>query len=349
MNHNTKLETTLKASFKLQAQRITAMRMFTKAAIQTRSVDYKQLSIAMNHDVDPDSNFKRIQRLIDEVTLSAIDKHHFVMMGRKKVRIALDRTEWDFGKLTNNLLTSGVEYNGLSIPIQVTDLGKCGASNDDERIQAVNAMLEIIPAEEIEVFTADREFPSKRFLEHLKIKGIPFAVRIKCDALIEHNGVEHSASQWFKAYQRKRLRGAVVYGANVNVCGRRLKKRNGKQDYLIVVTSLEPDDGFEFYKARWKIETLFGVLKSRGFNLENTRVTQSSRLENLVLLLGIALVWALKIGKWVKSSVGCRERQDRTPFYSLCRLGLDFLRWLFLSPTPRLDVWDKVNRVLSCT
>ena len=42
----------------------------------------------MNHDVDPDSNFKRIQRLIDEVTLSAIDKHHFVMMGRKKVRIA---------------------------------------------------------------------------------------------------------------------------------------------------------------------------------------------------------------------------------------------------------------------
>ena len=188
------------------------------------------------------------------------------MMGRKKVRIAfldhkmhlrawsLDRTEWDFGKLTNNLLTSGVEYNGLSIPIQVTDLGKCGASNDDERIQAVNAMLEIIPAEEIEVFTADREFPSKRFLSHLESKKIPFAVRIKCDALIEHNGVEHSASQWFKAYQRKRLRGAVVYGVVVNVCGRRLRKRNGKQDYLIVVTSLEPDDGFEFYKARWKRE-----------------------------------------------------------------------------------------------
>ena len=349
MNHDTKLETTLKASFQLQAQRITAMRMFTKATIQTRSVDYRQLSLAMNHDVDPDSNFKRIQRLIDEVTLNPIDKCHFVMMGRSKVRIAMDRTEWDFGQLTNNLLTSGVEYNGLSIPIQVTDLGKCGASNDDERIQAVNAMLEIIPAEEIEVFTADREFPSKRFLKHLEIKGVPFAVRIKCDALIEHEGVEQSASQWFRAYQRKRLRGAVVYGVCVNVCGRCLRKRNGKQDYLIVVTSLEPDDGFEFYKARWRIETLFGALKSRGFNLENTRVTQSSRLENLVVMLGIALVWALKIGKWVKVKEGCRERKDGTPFYSLCRLGLDFLRWLFLSPTPRLDVWDNVNRVLSCT
>ena len=67
----------------------------------------------MNHDVDPDSNFKRIQRLIDEVTLNPIDKCHFVMMGRSKVRIAMDRTEWDFGQLTNNLLTSGVEYNGF--------------------------------------------------------------------------------------------------------------------------------------------------------------------------------------------------------------------------------------------
>ena len=220
----------------------------------------------MNHDVDPNSNFKRIQRLIDEVTLNAADKRHFVMMGRNKVRIAfldhkmhlrawsLDRTEWDFGKFTNNLLTSGVEYNGLSIPIHVTDLGKCGSSNDDERIQALDATLEIIPAEEIEVFTADREFPSKRFLEHLESQKVPFAVRIKCNALIEHNGVEQSASQWFKAYQRKRLRGVVVYGVCVNVCGRRLRKRNGKQDHLIVVTSLEPDEGFEFYKSRWKRE-----------------------------------------------------------------------------------------------
>lgn len=349
MNHDTKLESTLKASFKLQAQRITAMRMFTKAAIQTRSVDYKQLSLALNHDVDPDSNFKRIQRLINEVTLSPTDKHHFVMLGRKKVRIAMDRTEWDFGQLTNNLLTSGVEYNGLSIPIQVTDLGKCGSSNDEERIKALDATLEIIPVEEIEVFTADREFPSQRFLEHLELKRVSFAVRVKSNALIEHDGVEQSASEWFGAYQRKRLKGAVVYGVQVNVCGRRLKKRNGKQDYLIVVTNLEPEIGFDLYKGRWKVETLFGALKTRGFNLEDTRVTQSSRLENLVLLLGIALVWALKIGLWVKLDQGCRERRDGTPFYSLCRLGLDFLRGLFLNPNPKSSVWDIVNRVLSCT
>ena len=349
MNYNTKLETTLKNSFHLQAQRITAIRMFTKAAIQTRSVDFKQLSLAMNPAVDDESNIKRLQRLVDEVKLEAADKRHFVLMGRSKVRVSLDRTEWDFGSVTNNLLTAGVETNGLAVPVHTKDLGKCGSSNDDERIQAVDAILEIIPVECIEVLTADREFLSIRFLAHLLAKGILFSARLKSDAIIEHNGERKSAAEWFQAYQRKSLRSAVVYGSIANICGRRLKKRNGKQDYLIVVTNLEPKVGFELYRTRWKIETLFGALKTRGFNLEETRVTQSHRLENLVLLLAIAILWALRVGLFVSNLGKGRVRTDGTRFYSLFRVGLDFLRRLFLNPKLDLVVWDKVIQVLSCT
>lgn len=349
MNYNTKLETILKQSFDLQAQRITAIRMFTTATIKTRSVDFKQLSLAMNPVVEDESNIKRLQRLVDEIQLQATDKRHFVLMGRTQVKVSLDRTEWDFGSVTNNLLTAGVETNGLAVPVHTKDLAKCGASNDDERIEALNATLEVIPVECIEVMTADREFPSFRFFGHLELKGIPFAVRIKCDAMIEYHDERKSAAAWFGVYQRKRLRNAVVYGVRVNVCGRRLKKKNGKQDYLIVVTTLDPDVGFEFYKGRWKIETLFGALKTRGFNLEGTRVTRSHRLENLLLLLGIAILWALRVGLWVSNLGGDRVKKDGTRFYSLFRVGLDFLRRLFLNPKVDLVVWDKVIRVLSCT
>jgi Transposase DDE domain len=349
LNYNTKLETILKQSFHLQAQRISAIRMFTSAAIKTRSVDFKQLSLAMNPEVNDESNVKRLQRLVDEVKLEAADKRHFVLMGRSKVRVSLDRTEWDFGSVTNNLLTAGVETNGLAVPVHTKDLGKCGSSNDDERVQAVDAILEIIPVECIEVLTADREFLSFRFLAHLLAKGILFSARLKSDAIIEHDGQRKSAAEWFQAYQRKTLRNAVVYGGIVNVRGRRLKKKSGKQDYLIVVTNLEPDVGFELYKTRWKIETLFGALKSRGFNLEETRVTQSHRLENLLLLLGIAILWALRVGLWVSSLRRDRVGSDGTRFYSLFRVGLDSLRRLLLREKPDLVVWDKVIRVLSCT
>jgi hypothetical protein len=44
---------------------------------------------------------------------------------------------------------------------------------------------------------------------------------------------------------------------------------------------------------------------------------------------------------------GLCVRKDGTRFYSLFRLGLDFLRRLLLSPKLDMIVWDKVIRVLS--
>ena len=311
---------------------------------------------AMNQDVEAESNLRRIQRLIDEITLSDTDKHAFVMQGRKQVNVSFDRTEWDFGSVTNNLLTSAVECSSLAVPVQVTDLGKCGSSNDDERIQAITDTLKVIPACAMKVFTADREFPSERVL-HFSIKQkIPFSMRLKANALIEYKGEIKPASEWFKGYKKRALRNATVYGTTVNVCGRRLakgKKRKAKtkqkpkNDFLIVVTVLEPLVGFDLYKSRWKVETLFGALKSRGFNLEKTRVTISKRLANLVLMLGIGLLWAVQTGIWVVSRGLVRIRKDGVRFLSVFRAGLDFLRRLLFRSQVEEGVWDDVIRVLS--
>ncbi|MBK8537096.1 MAG: transposase [Candidatus Competibacteraceae bacterium] len=38
------------------------------------------------------------------------------------------------------------------------------------------------------------------------------------------------------------------------------------------------------YKERWQIETLFSGLKSRGFNLEETHVTDPERIKRLLII-----------------------------------------------------------------
>ncbi len=43
------------------------------------------------------------------------------------------------------------------------------------------------------------------------------------------------------------------------------------------------------YTQRWGIETLFGIFKSRGLNLEDTHLNDSERLSRLFALLTIAL------------------------------------------------------------
>lgn len=51
-----------------------------------------------------------------------------------------------------------------------------------------------------------------------------------------------------------------------------------------------------YYKKRFKIETLFGDLKSRGFNIHRTKVSDPERVKNLLLLACLAFILVLCFG-----------------------------------------------------
>ncbi len=46
-------------------------------------------------------------------------------------------------------------------------------------------------------------------------------------------------------------------------------------------------------------ETLFGILKSRGFNLEDTHLKEMERLSKLVAMLILLMCWAIRAGDWL--------------------------------------------------
>lgn len=50
------------------------------------------------------------------------------------------------------------------------------------------------------------------------------------------------------------------------------------------------------YRRRFRIECLFRALKTKGFNLENTRMTLHVVVERLLCLLTIAYVWCVLVG-----------------------------------------------------
>jgi DDE family transposase len=93
------------------------------------------------------------------------------------------------------------------------------------------------------------------------------------------------------------------------------------------------------YRRRWGIETLFGALKSRGFDLEATHVVRyPERLERLLGLLALAFTWAHRTGQWVAEHVQAPRfnlRQGRRA-KSLFRHGLDYLCHL-LAPGAAAD------------
>ena len=75
-----------------------------------------------------------------------------------------------------------------------------------------------------------------------------------------------------------------------------VRKANGEQ--VLVVASCEDKKALSNYCLRWQIETLFGVLKTRGFRLEDTHLTETDRAARLLSLLAIAFYWAMLSGEF---------------------------------------------------
>jgi Transposase DDE domain len=350
MKEYNKLAQVMKANFQLHEQRCKGMSLFMAGVIKAKSVHLSQIANRMNKQVEPASNLRRCHRLLDEVALDPQEVLGFIQnqarcrSDKAKLKLSLDRSEWGIAGQKNNILTLATVYKTIALPLLVQDLDKAGCSNSAERIRILASLLDVVTPDMIEILTADREFASVAFLEHLVQRKVNFALRITADTLITVASCTQAASLWFKSTKRKSLQQALVYGVPVNVCGKRLN--NG--DFLIIMTNLEAEEGYRLYRERWRIESLFGILKSRGFNLEQSRLTCSLKLERLVMLLGLAIAWALRVGELVIAKHPTRLMPNGYPLFSLFRRGLDALRALLIDGDSRFISWKQAIKVLSC-
>ena len=82
----------------------------------------------------------------------------------------------------------------------------------------------------------------------------------------------------------------------------------------------------EHYARRWQIETLFSCLKSRGFNFEDTHVTDRRRIKCLLVVAVIAFCWAHRVGEWQHEQVkAINVKKHQRLAKSIFRAGLDII------------------------
>ncbi|MDQ3179452.1 MAG: transposase, partial [Acidobacteriota bacterium] len=164
--------------------------------------------------------------------------------------------------------------------------------------------------------------------KYLREAGIDFHIRLKTSHLSAGKSFKRI---WQEATQRVKIRGKVkikVLGEMVYVSCVKYRKE-GKTEYLIVASRERNKYALEEYKVRWQIETMFGCLKSRGFNFEETHLTQPEKLNKLVMVLGLGLCLAMLMGEiqvTVLRKVKMRLKKNKRLAKSLFRIGLDALQ-----------------------
>lgn len=283
--------------------RLNFLARFLLALFKVRSVNLAELAAGFGGKSQAASSYKRLQRFfrrfeIDHDALARLLVHLFPA-GEGSWNLTLDRTNWKFGKVEINFLILGIAHGGRALPVMWTVLDKAGNSDTSERIALLHRFLKLFGRDRIKALLADREFVGEDWFAWLQAQGIPFRIRLKCNTLIPNS--------WNVPMRADVLFGSLAPGQSRQLVGRRpvwgclvhlsaLRLDDG--DFLIVASSNVPqEEGFTDYASRWGTETLFGALKSRGFNLEDTHLTHSDRLDKLLALLALAFAWTFRTGE----------------------------------------------------
>ena len=162
--------------------------------------------------------------------------------------------------------------------------GKRGNSNTEERKKLLKEFIEIFGVENIKALTADREFIGETWFKWLKEQKIPFVIRVKSNTLIDEDYLgskdlkelfSHTKKDEFYAFGKTK-----IFGTELHIGG---IKANKSKEALILVSDHKMDDKtISIYQQRWEIETLFGALKSKGFNFEESKLTEGYKIEKLM-------------------------------------------------------------------
>ena len=318
---------------------------FVIGLIKSRNVQFCEVAQHLNDAVKPASNETRIQNFFRDVPLDYLIFARLIVRllpANGKLRLCLDRTEWDFGQCQVNILLVTVGCGEWHVPLywELLD-NRSGNSNAAQRIAVLEVCVALLGRERIGLVLGDREFVGHIWLKWLKDNGLNFVMRLpKHHLLTEVCGRRRAIADLGLAV------GQVRGFAHVQVDGvwgqAWIKALAGGEFLFLFGTSGLTSLG-QFYARRWTIEQCFQNLKERGFNLENSHLRSCDKLRKLVALVSLAYAFCLSVGQAADRRTPVAHKNHGYRATSLSRHGLNIVRQL---TRPATDARTRLARIV---
>lgn len=344
--HVIELRSTLNQYFRWNKARITCFTNILIGLFLNRTVNLTSIAVSFESPAKRLSRYRRIQRFFSGfmIDYKIIAKFIFGLFDFKgKIYLALDRTNWKWGKSNINILTLAIVYKGMAIPIIWEMLDKQGNSDTEERIDIMKLFINYFGKSCIAGLLADREFRGKHWFKWLIEENMPFYIRIPNNTVTTNSrGLEADINGLFydiKPNEKYILKGKrKVWGIDVYITGTRAPDG----ELVLIATNEDPEEALDIYRKRWEIENLFQALKGRGFNFEDTHIIDLDRIKKIVALLTIAFCWAHKTGEWYHEEVEpIKIKKHGRAAYSIFRYGLDLIRESFFKIITKMELFRK--------
>ena len=278
---------------------------------------------------------KRIQRWVrnpkngEEVYFMPFAKLLLSSLSNAPLVLAMDGSTVGRGCM---VLMVGVIYHKRCIPLAwVVYKGKKGHTTAERHIEVLEQVMPIVPREAELILLGDGEYDNVEMMEWIKNHtDWDFVVRTACSSRICIGTHEQSLADvgvtkgsCFTFNQAKFT--AKAFAPVTAIAW--WDKAYDEPIYLI--SSLENSrDACQYYKKRFRLETLFSDKKSRGFHIHKSHLSNPERLSRLLVATCLAYIWMIYLGMSVvqngfRSLIDQPHRQDKSIF----RLGMDWLKY----------------------
>ena len=346
---------------RLGKQRLETLSLLISGVISARTVNLSHVACERGGGVMVASTYRRLQRFFQHVALPqdwAAGLLASMTAPEGKWTLCLDRTNWAVGKSQINMLVLALSTRRHRIPILWTQLGRKGNSATPERIALLQRFITLFGKERIGILLADREFVGEDWFNWLITNDIPFVIRLPRH-LIAH---DETGCDWPLKFRFARrgsgsskaltlFAGKDRPGLSLTVSAKRLPATNRKTADLLILATNRPNlNAMTTYRRRWAIESLFGDTKTRGLNIEDTRLTHMRKLDLLMAIVAIATAWASRTAALITGTKALPRKNHGYYAKSFFRIGFDHIRNLMRSnPTDAFEAWrilPKIPRVV---
>lgn len=247
---------------------------------------------------------------------------------KKELVFVIDGSETGDNCVT---LMISLVWGKRSIPIiWLSRQGKKGHFPEEVHIDLLRAlanMLLELGIEERIIILGDGEFDGDKWVKFIESKKWEYVLRTSLDRKVSNNGDTFPLSLLpIDAYSDC---GFALFGVN-NSHAILWKGKHYKEPIPLITNMEVAKMACRYYKQRFAIETLFKDIKSNGFNIHKVKIKDPARIQNLLIVVALAFLFAFVIGKAAKKfgqHLAQVYRLDRIKNLSDFKLGIKIINF----------------------
>ena len=275
--------------------------LIASVILSTRSVNLMENAAALPRDIGSvDHRYQYISRLLgnchintDEVMEAyAGEIFHRQCEAGETVVLALDQSKINEG---HEVLMLSVRMRDRAIPVawRVRQTkGPIGWRVQHELLEAVRPWL---PVGAQVLLAGDRFYGTARLIEWCQEAGWGYRLRLKGNLTLQHQGGE-MVTREIAELLPEGIVNAELYGTGVVTNIGVLHEDGHKEPWIIAMNVAPSEYTILDYGMRWGIEAMFSDFKTRGFGITQSQIRKPDRLARLILVLAIAMYWAVSTG-----------------------------------------------------